>query len=586
MFLGFDTRGKQKCLPRFCYYIAMYGVRFLIIFVFLSVTAAPARAGFPFSFRKQTIKTDYSQTVWDRLMAEQSFLEMRRGMGEMAAANYKEASNSFARAVIKNSKDPLPYLLLGASLYWEGKVDDAISEYKEALRLDPKNAMAYQLLGIAAGWKGNVQDAQDYFLKANELDPNKADTHMNLGSTYAVAQNWDKALEHFRRSVDLAPREPLYHYQLGTLYEALGRDVLAEESFKKALHFFNNYEDAMLSLGALYEKLNRPQEALKYYKKAVKTKPGDFVARLRYGFLLMQQGQVETARAVIEQAFAITRFKNDGLALNAVYRASGKTAQAFEQQIQAFQENLERVPAGKAINIEVTLEFEPAIPPQKQASSRGNTFEQAYERLRGDNSLLENSPTPEAQTFKRMFTFNAASEEDRHAQIHNFIEGLRVAVAQADGKYNVNLSLQGRTLDYKSPSALTQNRTTTPKAVYDPRIVGNDMGLWVTGRTWLLFVDEAAEDLQEYKKCPSDNTCELLQGLAALARGNGSDAAHAFTRAAERLPKDALSQLGLGTAAIINADDERAVSYYKRALELDPKNKVAAKNLKVLADDK
>lgn len=572
-------------MPRFCYYIAMHGIRFLVAFILLSIITVPAQARFPFSFRKQEIKTDYSQTVWDRLMAEQSFLEMRRGMGEMATANYKEASNSFARAVIKNAKDPLPYLLLGASLYWEGKVDDAISEYKEALHLDPKNAMAYQLLGIAAGWKGDVQEAQDYFLKANELDPNKADTHMNLGSTYTVQQNWDKALEHFRRSVDLAPREPLYHYQLGTLYEALGRDALAEESFKKALHFFSNYEDAMLSLGALYEKLNRPQEALKYYKKAVKTKPGDFVARLRYGFLLMQQGQVETARAIIEQAFAITRFKNDGLALNAVYRASGKTAQAFEQQIESFKENLERVPAAKAINIEVTLEFQPATPPQKQSASRGNTFEQAYERLRGDSALSANSPAPEAQTFKRMFTFNAASEEDRHTQIHNFIEGLRAAVAQSDGKYNVNLSLQGRTLDYKSPSALTQNRTTTPKAVYDPRIVGNDMGLWVTGRTWLLFVEEAAEDLQEYQKCPADNTCELLQGLAALARGNGSEALESFSRAAARQSKDPLAQLGLGTAAIINADDAAAVSYYEHALELDPKNKMAAKNLKVLADD-
>lgn len=549
-------------------------------------SALPCWAGFPFSFRKPEIKTDYSTTVWDRMMEEQSFLEIRRGMGEMTTAKYKEASNSFARAVIKNPKSPLPYLLLGASLYWEGKVDDAISEYKEALHLDPKNAMAYQLLGIAAGWKGNVQEAQDYFLKANALDPNKADTHMNLGSTYAVQQNWDKALEHFRQSVDLAPREPLYHYQLGTLYEALGRDILAEESFKKALHYFSNYEDAMLSLGALYEKLNRPQEALKYYRKAVKTKPGDFVARLRYGFLLMQQGQLETARSIIEQAFAITRFKNDGLALNAVYRASGKTAQAFDKQIQSFKENLERVPAGKAINIEVTLEFEPATPPQKKPTARGNTFEQAYERLRGDSALLENSPAPEAQTFKRIFTLAAASEEERHTQINNLIEGLRQSVAQADGKYNVNLSLQGRTLDYNSPSALTQNRTTTPKAVYDPRIVGNDMGLWVTGRTWLLFVDEASEDLQEYKECPADNTCDLLKGLAFLARGNGADAADAFTRAANSRPQDPLAQLGLGTAAIINADDEQALSYYRRALELDPKNKVAAKNIKVLADDK
>lgn len=517
-------------------------------------------------------------------MAEQSLTDMRRGMGEMSAANYQAASNSFARAVIKNSKDPLPYLLLGASLYWSGKVDDAISEYNEALHLDPKNAMAYQLLGIAAGWKGNVQEAQDYFLKANQFDPNKADTHMNLGSTYAVQRNWDKALEHFRLAADLSPREPLYHYQLGTLYEALGRDALAEESFKKALHYFANYEDAMLSLGALYEKLNRPQEALKYYKKAVKTKPGDFVARLRYGFLLVQQGQVALAREVIEQAFSIARFKADGLALNAVYRASGHSAQAFEKQIRQFQENLERVPAGKAVNVEVSLEFEPTAPHPKP-SSKGNTFEQAYERLRGDSSLANAGQTPQAQTFKRMFTLPASDDKTRQEQIHNLIDGLRQVVASAPENYNVNLSMQGRTLDYNSPAALTQNRTAPPKAVYDPRIVGNDMGLWVMGRTWLMFVEDAAEDLQEYKHCPSDDTCDLLRGLANLARGNGGAATADFTRAAQVQPNDPLAQLGFGTAAIIDGEDSAAIRAYQRALELDPKNKVAAKNLKILGEE-
>ncbi len=552
---------------------------FLIVWILVGGITS-AHAAFPFSFRKAEIKTDYSQTVWDRIMQEQSLTDMRRGMGEMAAANYQAASNSFARAVIKNSKDPLPYLLLGASLYWAGKVDDAVSEYKEALHQDPHNAMAHQLLGIAAGWKGNVQEAQNYFLKANDLDPNKADTHMNLGSTYAVQQNWDKALEHFRRAVDLAPREPLYHYQLGTLYEDIGRDILAEESFHKALKYFSNYEDAMLSLGALYEKLNRPQEALKYYKRAVKTKPGDFVARLRYGLLLMKQGQVLQARQIIEQAFSITRFKADGLALNAVYRASGKNAQDFEQQINQFKENLERVSANKPVTIEVALEFIPSAPPPKQ-STRKQTFEQAYERLRGD-ALSSSQTVPDSQTFQRVFALPAAPEETRHQQIDELIDGLRAAIAQAEGKYQVNLSMQGRTLDYNSPSALTQNRTTTPKAVYDPRIVGNDMGLWVTGRTWLAFVDEAQEDLAEYTACPADNTCSLLRGLAALARGNGGAATADFERAVQMQPSDPLAQLGLGTAAVIAGDDAQAILFYKRVLELEPKNKVATKNLKVL----
>ncbi len=546
----------------------------------------PASAGFPFSFRKQTIKTDYSQTVWDQIMQEQAVGDMRRGMMEMSQSRYNEAANSFAKAVVKNAKDPMGYLLFGAALYWAGKVDDAISEYNEALRLDPKNPMAYQLLGIAAGWKGNIEEAQDYFLKANALDPNKADTHMNLGSTYAVQNKLEKALEHFRRSAELAPREPLYHYQLGTLYEVLGRDEQAEESFKKALHYFSAYEDAQLSLAALYENLDRTEEALKYYKKAVKTKPGDYVARLRYAFLLLRLGEEKKAREIIEEAFSISRFKAEGLALNAVYRASGTSPQAFEKQIKSFTDNLSKVAASKAVEIEVSLEFEPLLLAQDTPSSTQprNTFERAYEQMR----MGEMSGFPQTmRTFKRMFTLPASDSQKREEQIKEFAEGVRQAVASAPEGYQVNLSLQGRTADYNSAYALGQHRNTAPKAVYDPRIVGNDMGLWVMGRSWLKFVDESVEDLQEYlPKCPSGNTCELLGGLAGLARGKSGIAQEFFQRAVAKSPNDALGLLGLGTAEVIAGNDEVALSYYQRALELAPASKTAKRNIAVLTDEK
>ena len=547
-------------------------IPFLLTAGIFILPAGPSHAFFPFSFGKQEIKTDYSQTVWDRMMLEQSAVDMRRGMGEMSQARYKEATDSFARAVIKNAKSPLPYLLLGASLYWSGKVEDAISEYKEAQRLDPKNPLSYQLLGIAAGWKGDVKQAQEYFLKANELDENKADTHMNLGSTYAVEQNWEKALEHF----------PLYHYQLGTLYENMGRDEQAEASFKKALRLFPSYEDAQLSLGALEEKLNRPQEALKYYKKAVHTKPGDYVARLRYAFLLVKQGDKKRAREVLEEAFSITRFKSEGLALNAVYRASGRSAEDFKKQIEDFKTGLEKVSASKAVNIEVSLEYNPVSSAPKSMGRRGQTFEQAYQTLRAESAAPEDlSPL----AFKRMFTLPEGSAAERQQQIDNLISGLEQAVAEGSGKYNVNLSMQGRTVDFASPSALTQNNLNAPKAVYDPRIVGNDMGLWVMGRTWIFFVDDAAAELQEsLPMCAADNLCELLTGVAALARGNSAQAKQAFLSAQNKIPQDELPWLGLGTAAVVAGQDDEARTHYERALRLAPKNKIAVRNLKVLAE--
>lgn len=551
----------------------------LLLAGILAGAALPAEAFFPFSWGKEEIKTDYSQTVWDRIMQEQSVSDMRRGMGEMSAASYQQAANSFAKAVIKNPHDPLPHLLYGASLYWSGKVDDAMSEYREGLRLDPQNAMAYQLLGIAWGWKGDAVKAQEQFLQAARINPYKADTHMNLGSTYAAQKQYDKALDEYRRAVELTPREPLYHYQLGMLYDFMGRDAQAESSYKKALKLFLRYEDAQLALAALYEKRGRVQEALKYYKKAVKNKPGDFVARLRYANLLMRTGRKEDAREVLEGAFSIARFRSDGLALNAVYRASGRGGETFRKQIERFKDNLLKVSPAKAVNVEVSLDYEPAADTRRSEAGQSK-FSEAYQTLRGQSLLDADALSP--MSFRRTFVFNAANEAQRAEQAEAFAAELERAVSAGADKYNVSMTLQGRTMDYASPSALTQNRTQAPKAVYDPRIVGNDMGLWVVGKTWVKYVDEIEADLDEEIRTNPQTEYLLLRGLAALLGGQACTAQAAFESARVQAPADVLPLLGLGTASVLDAEDERAAAYYEAALRLDGGNKTAKRNLKVL----
>lgn len=554
-----------------------WGICLFIICLFFA--AAPqARAFFPFSWGRQELKTDYSQTVWDRIMLDQSVSDMRRGMGEMSIARYKAAANSFAKAVIKNPQDPLPHLLYGASLYWSGKVDDAMSEYREALRLDPQNAMGYQLLGIAWGWKGDILQAQENFEKANKINPYKADTHMNLGSTYAARKNFDKALDEYRKAVELAPREALYRYQLGTLYDFMGRDAQAEESYKKALKLFYNYEDAQLALAALYEKRENYKDALKYYKKAVKTKPGDFVARLRYAYLLMRQGRAEEARGVLEGAFSIAAFKADGLALNAVYRASGRDGQTFQKQIEKFKDNLLKVPASKDVNVDVSLDYEPVSRPQPPQKS-GGKFAEAYETLRGQPTAA-GGESP--MSFKRSFVLNGGDEAQRARQVEEFVGELEKAVTAGAQKYDVSMTLQGRTMDYASPAALTQDRAAPPKAVYDPRIVGNDMGLWVMGKTWVKYVDEIDADLREQVLANPSAQYLTLQGLAALLGGDASAASQAFDAARAKAPSDPLALLGLGTAAVMSDDDDLAMQYYRQALDVQPDNKTAKRNLKVL----
>lgn len=564
---------------KFFYHIRMHKCgRIILLAACVLCGATRAGAFFPFSSAWEELKTDYSQTVWDRIMQEQSSADMRRGMQEMSAAQYSRAQNSFAKAVIKNTRDPLAYLLYGASLYWSGKVDAAMAEYREALRLDPQNAMGYQLLAIAYGWKGDVQTAQEHFLTANRLDPYKADTHMNLGSTYAVQKNWDQALTHYRQAVELAPRSPLFHYQLGALYEALGRDAQAEASFKKALALFPYYEDVQLSLGALYEKTGDTSAALKYFKKAVKTKPGDFAARLRYAALLQKTGDAPKAREALEEAFSIVRLQEDGLALNAVYRADGRDGRTFGGQIEKFKQSLSKISPSKDIQVEVALEYTPA---QDGSDLPSGQLERIVRKTFSGAAAEEKKPV----AFTRSFVLNAADAPTRTDEINALAAGLADVAAHTVQGYHVSMRLQGRTADYSAPSALTQHTQSAAKAAYDPRIVGNDMGLWVTGKSWIKFVDEIYDDMRESAQtAPPDDLPYLLLGLADLVLGDAAGAAQHFRTAQSVNPADVLAELGLGTAAVIAADDELAALHYQAALALAPGNKTAARNLAVLKE--
>ena len=78
------------------------GQKWLCALVFISLVSSGWGAVFPFSFGEKTIRTDYSNTVWDQIMQDQSRSDMMRGLGEMSLARYKDAQNSFAKAVIKN----------------------------------------------------------------------------------------------------------------------------------------------------------------------------------------------------------------------------------------------------------------------------------------------------------------------------------------------------------------------------------------------------------------------------------------------------------------------------------------------------
>lgn len=494
------------------------------------------------------------KTVWDRIMEEQSALNLRRGYVLMGGQDYAAAADDFYRAEQENPADPMPHLLYGSALYWLGEPDKAGDEFEEALRLDPKNSMAYQLRGIVRARSGEYKDALSDFLAAERFDPDRADVKMNAGSVYEAMGDPDKALEYFRDASALDAGNPLYRYQLGMLYSRLGRYDQAEEQLSKAVSLFPGYEDAMLELAVLKERDGDLAGAIRLYRRALDVKPRDSVARFRLGWALRKAGRGTEGAKVLDEAFLLAPAnEKGGISLGLAYSGSSKKNAADQGQGGPLFSALKKIPAAQSARVVVELLETPkaALTKAGTGETMGGRLASAFRR-------------PKVSYTKREYFLPAAESEEREkkaAEIAGEIDKLMKGVSPAN---DIRLNF-----DIETGPPAAAGKDGKNKAMYNPRDVGNDMGLWVMGDNWL---DNVSEAMDEMDGSGSGQDFRILRGLGYLLLGEHDLALEEFSG------PDAQSALGRSAAWVEAGSDDKALAECMAALRLDPGNKTARAN--------
>jgi tetratricopeptide (TPR) repeat protein len=515
-------------------------------------------------------------------MKEQSRINLRKGYALMNAGDHAAAAAEFSRALAKSPADPDAILLYGSSLYWLGEVDRAIAEYLRVIETAPSNALAWQLKGIALAWKGDAEGALEDFLKAQKFDPVRSDVKMNIGSVYHSLGMYGSALEYFRAAAAADPENPLYHYQLGLLYSRLGRNAEAKASLRSALRYFRSYEDAMLELAVLEERDGNLPAAVSLYRDALRIKPRDSVARLRLGLALLKQGKTKDIDGELEPAFLLSpRNEKGGISLSMSYAggrsreggggggaaardgaAGGPASQAPEAMPTTGRilASLLRLPEDEEVRVRLELIRLPRL----------ETKASGAETLSG--ALARAVERPRLSYVKKEYAV-AAGAAGRAARLRETAEEIERLIAGASAEGDVKVSLDMETI---KPSGNTESRV-----VYEPRSVGNDMGLWVVGNNWLENVEEALDDLDALARSAAPaGASALLRGLGFLLGGEHTLAAESFGSAAGRYRH--LSLLGLCVAAVQKGDEQAALDLAKRALAAAPDSPVARENLRWL----
>jgi hypothetical protein len=94
---------------------------------------------------------------------------------------------------------------LGEAIYEQGRLEEAIDHYQNALRIDPSLAYARAALGVALLETGRPEESLVQLEQAVRADPNLADAHYNLGNTLLQMGLAGEAVSHYSRAVEINP---------------------------------------------------------------------------------------------------------------------------------------------------------------------------------------------------------------------------------------------------------------------------------------------------------------------------------------------------------------------------------------------
>jgi class 3 adenylate cyclase/TolB-like protein/Flp pilus assembly protein TadD len=147
---------------------------------------------------------------YDRAENQEAIREFKKAL--RLSPNFKEAYQGLADAYAQN------YYYYGMGDYW---IDSSIYFSNAALKIDQMYSDAYLSLGSASYFKFDYPEAVGYFKKAISINSNNSRALANLGSTLMVLGKIDSSLIYLDKSVKLNPQSFISFQNIGWNYRLL-----------------------------------------------------------------------------------------------------------------------------------------------------------------------------------------------------------------------------------------------------------------------------------------------------------------------------------------------------------------------------
>jgi tetratricopeptide (TPR) repeat protein len=227
----------------------------------------------------------------------------------------------------------------------DGKLEEAVREFRAGLELDPNSFPGMLGLGVVYANQGKDDEAERLFRRALADYPSVA-AHFQLADFLQERGRLDEAKVHYLHGLALAPYYAKARNDLGNVYARQNNWAAAREQYDRALKLNPRAAEIHQNLGRLLEIQGNETEAVKNYQTALALNPEFATAHFSLGQVLARRGDLAAAKARFEAALKYqTNNAQAHFALAGVFEAEKQDARAIFHLREAVRWDTNGVPA-------------------------------------------------------------------------------------------------------------------------------------------------------------------------------------------------------------------------------------------------
>ena len=298
------------------------------------------------------------------------------GIATRRQVGYWQDSETLFGHTVRVTRDNFVALLnYGVGLGEHGKLEEAVKQYEEALRVNPGYPQAERNLGNALALQGKLEAAIPHYAAALKSKPDYAEAEYNWGSALALEGKQDEAEGHFLAALRLSPDYAEAHNSYGNLLVLQGRMDHAIAEYRAAIRAKPDYAEAHCFLGRALARQKQFGEAVTEFRATLKAKPDHLAALNDLAWILAtaKDEQIRNVPEAIQLAERACRLspKGDALYLDTLAVADSEAGQ-FAGAVEASEKALRLAEEAKDDALAAQLRA------HRNAFREGHSYRQAF----------------------------------------------------------------------------------------------------------------------------------------------------------------------------------------------------------------